>query len=159
MTKTIAVLHKNPGAEPTVQQIDPDDIHKLQELVGGYFEAITVARKPDVVLWINEDGKRLNLAPNIHLSPQGVIVGMVVLAGRKGPEIADLPDIEQWTGWLNDHAVSFEVDMKCMGCGLAMTPTTTDWQLFRQGIHVHDALPCVRALDAKLAAHGGTPLV
>lgn len=155
----ITVLHKNPGADPTTQQIDRDDIADLQKLVGGYFEAITVQRNPDVVLWCNEDARRLNLAPNLRLGNGAEIMGMIVLAGRLGPDLTDLPNIEFWQTWLADNAITFEDDFNCMGCGLRMTPSTTDWAMFRQGLQVHDALPCLQKLDAKLAAHGGTPSV
>ena len=155
----VTVLHKNPGQPPTVQQIDRDDIADLQKLIGGYFEAVTIQRKPDVILWCNEDGQRLNLAPNIRLDSGAEILGMVVLAGRKGPDLASLDGLTGWSEWLMARAVTIEQNMKCMGCGLLMTPTTTDWALFRQGLHVHDALPCVRELDRKLSALGGTPTV
>ena len=71
---------------------------------------------------------------------------------RTSVELAqDLP------GTSNGAVLLLEVN--CIACGLLMTPTTTEWPLFRVGVHVHEALPCVREAHRLLAASGGLPRV
>ena len=51
-----------------------------------------------------------------------------------------------------------EFEVRCIGCNELMTPTTTDWDMFRLGVYVHDALPCFREADKKLVFGGGIPM-
>ena len=62
--KDIRVIVINVGEEPKVKMI-PNELHALQEVVGGYIECIPFLDKYDLVL--NEEGKLNNLPPNFPI--------------------------------------------------------------------------------------------
>jgi hypothetical protein len=77
MKKIYAVV-KQPGRDPSVQQVD-DDLKTLQGLVGGYLEEIRLTGV--LTLLCNEDGRRLGLQANLHL-PVGTIAGTVLVVAH-----------------------------------------------------------------------------
>ena len=71
-----------PGEQARIQRIESDALAPLKELIGGYIE---LARSyhhhgdgTQLVLYCNEDGKRLRLAPNRLLDTGQVILGPIV---------------------------------------------------------------------------------
>lgn len=71
----ITVLHFAPGADPELIEID-NDLHAMQNLVGGNIECCYPFREFELVLVDNEEGKLDGLEPN-RLCPAAddVIVG------------------------------------------------------------------------------------
>ena len=83
-------LLKMPGHKTTQVRI-PNDLHLLQELVGGYIEALTVETERGVIaILCNEDGKILGLEPNFQLYDD-TVVGTVVVVGIDGDDFTDCP--------------------------------------------------------------------
>lgn len=84
---SIRVVVKEPGKRAEVRMIDPG-LSALQSLVGGYIEAIHPWRDLRVHAYLNEDGKRLGLAPNFRFGDD-VVVGTVVFskANASGDEV------------------------------------------------------------------------
>lgn len=64
-----------------------NELKALQEAVGGYIEAVTLAE--GVVLICNEEGKLLNLEPNTHFY---TINGEFLPVGENGEEFGDLTE-------------------------------------------------------------------
>lgn len=64
---------------------DKDDLKYLQDVVGGYAEAVTLESPVSVVVHSNEDGKSQGLPENIrviqYLRSPVVIVGDVLVTG------------------------------------------------------------------------------
>ena len=85
MSKILAVI-KKPGEEPYVDHIE-NELHTLQELVGGYIETVTLAT--DLVLIVNEEGVIKNLPYNAHVAGYP-FYGTIVAVGTKGEEFASL---------------------------------------------------------------------
>lgn len=86
------VLYKMPGEAPHSMVI-PNDLHLMQQLVGGLIEPIKIA--DNVVLICNEEGKLLGLEPNFFIGALGdVICGPVIVAGTKGEEFCSLADTD-----------------------------------------------------------------
>ena len=83
----IRVIVKNPGEAPEEREV-PNTLEALQALVGGYIEAVPLAR--DAVILVNEAGKLRGMAPNV-LFLGDVLVGPVVIVGVRGEEFADVP--------------------------------------------------------------------
>ena len=83
----IRVIVKNPGEAPEEREV-PNTLAALQSLVGGYIEAVAMAR--DAVILVNEEGKLRGLAPNVMYFDE-VLVGPVVIVGVRGDEVVDVP--------------------------------------------------------------------
>ena len=83
----IRVIVKNPGEAPEEREV-PNTLAALQALVGGYIEAVALAR--DAVILVNEEGKLRGLEPNVMLMGD-VLVGPLVIVGVRGEEFADVP--------------------------------------------------------------------
>ena len=83
----IRVIVKNPGEAPEEREV-PNTLEALQALVGGYIEAVPLAR--DAVILVNEEGKLRGMAPNVMYFDE-VLVGPVVLVGVRGEEFVDVP--------------------------------------------------------------------
>ena len=98
----ITVLVKNPGKPARVREID-EKLSTLQELVGGYIEAlptdydVLLSHIPGICAFCNEEGK-LNGMPanftigNIFNGCYDVVCGPVVFAGRSDEDIVSLTD-------------------------------------------------------------------
>jgi hypothetical protein len=76
MSQTIIV--KRVGQEPVVESRDEITLEVMKEIVGGHIELLRLPHGID--LWLNEEGKIIELEPNIVLGSE-VIVGDVFLSG------------------------------------------------------------------------------
>ena len=61
-------------------------LENLQKTVGGYVETVTCE---NFVILCNEDGKNLDLEPNMPIG-EDMLVGTIIVIGSKGEEFADL---------------------------------------------------------------------
>ena len=82
------VLIKNPSDKWFREVVVPNDLHTLQELVGGYIETVTVAE--DVCVICNEEGRLHGLDFNCVYDGVG-FVGTILLVGVDGEEFTDCP--------------------------------------------------------------------
>ena len=74
---TIKILTLNPGeSELQVKEID-NTLKELQSIVGGYIEVVNIGN--NCIIICNEEGKILNLKPNI-LFGNDVIVGTIIFS-------------------------------------------------------------------------------
>ena len=107
----ITILTKNPGEDAVETTIDNNDSKMMRKLVGdGFFEAVPVA--DGIVLWCNEDGKRLGLAANL-ITPNDLIVGPIFFSGSRD-ERADVLGLTPHT----PDARHIEwLDVTCPECG------------------------------------------
>lgn len=104
------VIVKYPREAARVQKVDMSDnphgwLDFLKGVVGGKLELVRLTPKFD--LWLNEEGKLLDLEPNL-LMPSDIIVGPVVITGHKGAETIGLEseDAELLCNVLNvNHAL------------------------------------------------------
>lgn len=108
----IKVVFKRPGEAPEQVEVE-NELKPLQDLVGGYIEAVTW--DPDTVMLVNEDGKTSGLAGNFGWCGD-IIVGPAVWVGVDGEEFTDvdpdvLPEVESFTGW---HRYDLDDD-ECQG--------------------------------------------
>jgi hypothetical protein len=85
MSKQIRVIVLEAG-NPEAKIIEKFDhsLENLQTFVGGYIEAIRV--NDSITIWINEEGKLIELPPNFYLTNQDgqaydIVVGDVLIAG------------------------------------------------------------------------------
>lgn len=93
------VLYKVPGTPSFRQLLVPNDLHTLQDLVGGYIETVTAGVDPDVVLIVNEEGAiRKDVEYNCVIrckDSRGAfdcpIFGPILMVGVDGEEFADCP--------------------------------------------------------------------
>lgn len=82
------VLYKRP-ADVGFRQLNIDnDLHAIQELVGGYIETLTVAT--DCCVICNEEGRILGMPENCNFC--GIdFAGPILLVGVDGDEFTDCP--------------------------------------------------------------------
>lgn len=95
MTKLAYVIHPDDSAEP-VQITTKNGLRTLQQLVGGYIEAVYAGQdehgRPTVTFWCNEEGKLQGLPINRrataywwllepHMANQDVLCGTIVVTG------------------------------------------------------------------------------
>lgn len=84
----------------------PDTLEKLQELVGGYIEILTL--RPGLVAIFNEEGRLREMPYNCRVD--GVpIVGPVLIAGAdEEGELQDCPiSISEWIErWMSNSAAT-----------------------------------------------------
>lgn len=85
MNKILAVI-KRVGEEPYVEHIE-NDLDVLQSLVGGYIEAVTLAK--DLILIVNEEGLINGLPFNENVCGYP-FYGTIVAVSIKGEEFASL---------------------------------------------------------------------
>lgn len=96
---SIKVIVKRPGEKPEWQTI-PNTLEALQEIVGGYIEAVSPFT--DAVIICNEEGRIRGLEYNCDVFGYG-FVGTIIFAGVDGEEFDDFPqDIELVNGMIND---------------------------------------------------------
>ena len=88
MRKEIMAIIKEPGKPAELKEI-PNTLEKLQEIVGGYIQAIPFDRES--VLICDEEGKLKGYEVNFPLW-NDVIVGTCVIAGVDGEDLADVPE-------------------------------------------------------------------
>ena len=79
-------LKKEPGKNPEVIDIE-NTLQALQDEVGGYIEAVTIAA--DAVVICNEDGRLRGMEPNCTIARVD-FVGPILVVGREGEEFCGL---------------------------------------------------------------------
>lgn len=90
------VIYKAPGEAPRTMVV-PNDLHTLQNLVGGYIETVTLAE--DVVIICDEEGRLKDYPDNCEIG--GIMfVGTILIVGADGDEFVSCPDdvIEEFAG-------------------------------------------------------------
>ena len=100
MADKIRVLSKRPGQPPRSVWM-ANSLKNFQNAVGGYIEAVTLAK--DMAIICNEEGLLKDLPYNCTIC--GVdFCGDIILVGVKGDEFADLPleykDMKSLFPWL-----------------------------------------------------------
>ena len=85
--KQILVMIKEPGKDPRVEPLFPNELEAFQKAVGGYIETVTVA--DDLVVICNEEGI-LKVMPYNCEAFGNMFLGPIVVAGVKGEEFASL---------------------------------------------------------------------
>lgn len=88
MKDTIKVVVKEPGKPFEVREVK-NTLGQLQELVGGYIEAVTLTT--DLAIICNEEGRLLGLPENAACGTMWS--GTVALVGVDGDEFDDVPEI------------------------------------------------------------------
>jgi hypothetical protein len=99
MSKQIKVIIIEAG-NPELKVIEKFDhsLENLQKFVGGYIEAVRV--NESITIWINEEGKLVELEPNFYLTDKNgkaydIVVGDVLIAGTDSEgETVSLTDEE-----------------------------------------------------------------
>lgn len=86
------ILYKEPFKDAVVKDIG-GSLQDIQELVGGYFQTVPIIPESRVLVLCNEEGKLLDLKPNIML-PYDVIVGNIMLMAMDGEELVGLSEQE-----------------------------------------------------------------
>lgn len=86
--ETITGLYKLPGKKPEARVI-PNTLEALQELVGGYIEAVSVPVGGGCVFICNEEGKLRGMAPNFYYRGD-ILVGPVFICCISGEDFSDL---------------------------------------------------------------------
>lgn len=86
-TEKIRAIIKNPG-ELAYMTVIENNLEKLQEIVGGYIETVTITN--DICIVCNEEGRIKKLAENCKIL--GVdFVGTIIFIGTNDDEFANLP--------------------------------------------------------------------
>ena len=86
MADRIKVFYKPVGGERELREI-PNTLEAMQELVGGYIEAVKICT--DLVLICHEEGRVLGLEPNPFLGYD--FRGDWFICGVDGDEFTDVP--------------------------------------------------------------------
>lgn len=82
------VLYKAPKDTGFRELVVPNDLHALQELVGGHIETVTIAE--DALILCNDEGRILQLEFNCEYG--GInFVGPIMIVGTDGDEFCDCP--------------------------------------------------------------------
>lgn len=101
---SIRVIIKKPGDKVGTPTHIVPTLERLQEIVGGYIEYVTLAK--GLVIICNEEGKILGLDPNFRIMDGfgnllDNVVGPVIVAGVDGEELADVPiNLHEWKQYL-----------------------------------------------------------
>lgn len=92
------VLYKTPGTPSFRQLLVPNDLHTLQDLVGGYIETVTVQVGPQVIVICNEEARLKRLPYNCTIEGKDYtgkfdcpFYGPILLVGANGDEFTDVP--------------------------------------------------------------------
>ena len=91
-------LYKVPGDTKFRQILVPNELHPLQELVGGYIETVTVQVNPQVIVICNEEARLKRLPYNCTIEGKDYtgefdcpFFGPILLVGADGDEFTDVP--------------------------------------------------------------------
>lgn len=87
MAEMLNVIIKAPGKAPTHRTI-PNTLDALQEIVGGFVQAVTLPE--GLVILMNEEGKFMRLRPNFNFR-NDIVVGNVIFCGHDEEQFADCP--------------------------------------------------------------------
>lgn len=97
------VLVLEPMKHPYVKEIS-GGLQSIQDLVGGYFQAIFPSADDAIAMCLNEEGKLIPLPRNRALTdsngnPYDCIYGTAFIAGVDGSDLCSLPEplIEKYT--------------------------------------------------------------
>lgn len=82
------IVVKKPGQEPEVKEIK-GELHEMQEIVGGYIEAICIV--DNILCVCNEEGKFQRLLPNFIFNGD-TIVGTVFFCAAGYDDFESLND-------------------------------------------------------------------
>ncbi len=88
--KILKIVYKEVGKKPRILEIE-DTLEKFQELVGGYIETINYR---NLVLVCNEEGKLLELKPNINLGYDYIVGNLAIVGDDKMGNFKSLTDDE-----------------------------------------------------------------
>lgn len=84
------VLKKDPGQLPEMVEIE-NDLHSLQEAVGGYIEPVRSYVFQDGIFIVNEEGL-INDMPKNCATEGHIFFGPVLFLGTDGEEFTDAPE-------------------------------------------------------------------
>ena len=91
----IKVVYKEPGKAAEIKEI-PNNLYTLQELVGGYIQAVTIpyGEERTLVLICDEEGKlKIKQQPNIYSEYlQDVICGPIIIVGENGEDFGSIAE-------------------------------------------------------------------
>lgn len=102
----ITVVVKEPHDILKVVEVD-HTTDAFNDIVGGWFEVIDLPFNVDMVL--NEEGKILNLEPNIFIG-WDVVVGTVFFVIRDGENWKSLDDIQKVVMALEEYRKNFTLE-------------------------------------------------
>ncbi len=89
----IKVIIKKPGEKYGKISTIKNDLKALQEMVGGYIEAIY---GENYALICDEEGKLKRYAPNMRYRGS-LLVGTIIVAGIENEEFSDVPlSLDEW---------------------------------------------------------------
>ena len=86
----IRILYVQPGKYPE-ERLAANELHPLQQLVGGYMRAVYPWSKDNVALVCNDSGKVDGLPLNRCIEDYDVIAGNFFICGFSGEDFAALP--------------------------------------------------------------------
>lgn len=79
---------KEPYKKAVIKEIEPG-LKPLQNLVGGLIENVYELEEQNINIWINEEGKLNDLAPNFLIyNMQDVVVGTAISCYAKYPRFS-----------------------------------------------------------------------
>lgn len=84
------IVVKEPYKDPYIKEVN-GTLEEYQSIVGGYIEVVLF--KDDILLVCNEEGKLIELEPNLYLRGD-IIVGTVFFIGRDEENFRGLTDEE-----------------------------------------------------------------
>ena len=107
------VLIVEPGKRPIKADID-HTLHNLQQVVGGYIQAIYPLDDP-VALVCDEEGLLKQREFNRYIDPKVVIFGTFFICGLGDEDFADLPDvmIAKYAQLLHDPEILIRTPKGC----------------------------------------------
>lgn len=108
MNKKLKVLYKKVGCEPEILEIK-DELKVMQRLVDGLIEVVTY--NDDVLIICNDEGKLLNMKPNIQFD-YDYIAGDCFFVGDdfENAGFKDLTDnqIEEVRKMLEEKSITYD---------------------------------------------------
>ena len=82
------IVYVEPGKKPR-RILVPNDLHTLQQLVGGYIEALTFK---DYVIICNEEAVIRDMEPNFFWPGNILIYGPAIFCGYDDEDFCDIPE-------------------------------------------------------------------
>lgn len=89
--KTIRILIVEPGRHPRIAAI-PHELKEMQQVVGGYIQAIYPWEDAEAALICDEEGLLKGYEPNRIIDQHTIIAGTFFICGLDEDNFADLPD-------------------------------------------------------------------
>lgn len=147
--KKIRVVVKNAGQPAEEKEIE-NSLEALQEIVGGYIEITSTLKLRGIDVVCNEEGKFMDLLPNIHWNEGDVIFGNVVFLAHneEGDAISlNTKQIAQAKDYAGAHDASeYEGDPEELARDLIVVYTSPNAEnigkvIFGDDFIMSDALP------------------